>query len=68
MPPVHVRCSHPTLGNCHGRSDIAQHPGLAINPGTPVEPYEDPLPELDMLLLMTVEPGFGGQKVLDMFR
>jgi ribulose-phosphate 3-epimerase len=39
--------------------------GLAINPGTPVQPYEDLLPELDMLLLMTVEPGFGGQKFLD---
>jgi ribulose-phosphate 3-epimerase len=39
--------------------------GLAINPGTAVEPYEDLLPELDMLLLMTVEPGFGGQKFLD---
>jgi ribulose-phosphate 3-epimerase len=39
--------------------------GLAFNPGTAVEPYADLLPELDMLLLMTVEPGFGGQKFLD---
>ncbi len=39
---------------------------MALNPATPVEPYEDLLPELDMLLLMTVEPGFGGQKFLDL--
>jgi ribulose-phosphate 3-epimerase len=40
--------------------------GLAVNPGTAVEPYQDLLPELDMLLLMTVEPGFGGQRFLDL--
>jgi ribulose-phosphate 3-epimerase len=40
--------------------------GLAVSPGTAVEPYEDLLPELDMLLLMTVEPGFGGQRFLDL--
>jgi ribulose-phosphate 3-epimerase len=39
--------------------------GLAINPGTPVEPCEELFPEIDMLLLMTVEPGFGGQHFLD---
>jgi ribulose-phosphate 3-epimerase len=39
--------------------------GLALRPATPVDPYEDLLPELDMLLVMTVEPGFGGQAFLD---
>jgi ribulose-phosphate 3-epimerase len=40
--------------------------GLGINPGTAVQPLEDLLGEVDMVLLMTVEPGFGGQKFLDM--
>ncbi|MDO7866869.1 ribulose-phosphate 3-epimerase [Nocardioides jiangxiensis] len=39
---------------------------MALKPATPIEPYEDMLAELDMLLIMTVEPGFGGQKFLDM--
>jgi len=38
--------------------------GMALNPGTPVSMLEDLLPQLDMVLLMGVNPGFGGQKFL----
>jgi len=37
---------------------------MAIKPGTPFAPYEDLLPDLDMVLVMTVEPGFGGQSFM----
>jgi ribulose-phosphate 3-epimerase len=38
---------------------------MALKPATAVEPYLDLLPEMDLLLIMTVEPGFGGQAFLD---
>lgn len=39
--------------------------GVGLQPATPVEPYLDLLDEIDMLLIMTVEPGFGGQELVE---
>ncbi|CRZ14633.1 ribulose-phosphate 3-epimerase [Mycolicibacterium neworleansense] len=38
--------------------------GLSVKPGTPLEPYLEILKEFDTLLVMSVEPGFGGQKFI----
>ena len=37
---------------------------VALNPATPVSTLENILPELDMVLIMSVNPGFGGQKFI----
>lgn len=39
--------------------------GVALNPGTPVEQVRDVIPLLDLLLIMTVNPGYGGQRFID---
>lgn len=39
--------------------------GMALRPATDITPYIGILPEIDMLLVMTVEPGFGGQSFLE---
>lgn len=38
--------------------------GVAINPGTPIQVLEDLLPDLDIILVMTVNPGFAGQQLV----
>jgi ribulose-phosphate 3-epimerase len=44
--------------------DLGARPGVAINPGTPVEALREILPYIELVNVMTVEPGFGGQKFI----
>jgi ribulose-phosphate 3-epimerase len=61
----HVEAAHAPVRLARELRAKGARAGMGLKPATPVEPYEDLLPELDMLLLMTVEPGFGGQAFLD---
>ena len=45
--------------------DIGARAGIAVKPNTRIEPYLELLAEFDQVLVMTVEPGFGGQAFLD---
>ena len=45
---------------------LGSRAAIALRPATPIGGYADMLDEVDMVLLMTVEPGFGGQSFLDL--
>jgi ribulose-phosphate 3-epimerase len=62
---VHVEAAKAPIRTLRAIRSAGARAGLALNPGTAVEPYADLLTEIDMLLVMTVEPGFGGQPFLD---
>jgi ribulose-phosphate 3-epimerase len=44
---------------------LGKRAGIAINPATPAGVLEEILPEIDLVLVMTVNPGFGGQRFVD---
>jgi ribulose-phosphate 3-epimerase len=61
----HVEAAHAPVRLARALRSAGSRAGLALKPATPIEPYADLFDELDMVLLMTVEPGFGGQRFLD---
>ena len=63
---IHAEAAKAPVRTLRGIRAAGARCGLGINPGTAIEPYADLLGEVDMVLLMTVEPGFGGQKFLDL--
>ncbi len=44
--------------------ELGMRPGVAINPATPIESLDEILPYVDLVLVMSVNPGFGGQKYI----
>ncbi|MET0955284.1 MAG: ribulose-phosphate 3-epimerase [Cryobacterium sp.] len=60
----HAEAAADAVGLARRLRSIGARAGLALKPGTPVEPYLDLLAEFDQVLVMTVEPGFGGQSFM----
>ena len=63
---IHAEASEAPVRTLRTIRSHGARAGLALNPSTAIEPYADLLPEVDMVLAMTVEPGFGGQHFLDL--
>jgi ribulose-phosphate 3-epimerase len=61
----HAEAAHDAVSLARRLRDIGSRAGIALKPGTPVEPYLDVLEEFDQVLVMTVEPGFGGQSFME---
>ena len=60
----HAEAARDSVALARRLRDIGARAGLALKPGTPVEPFLELLPEFDQVLVMTVEPGFGGQSFM----
>ncbi|MEM7536710.1 MAG: ribulose-phosphate 3-epimerase [Chloroflexota bacterium] len=62
---VHVEaCTH-LHRVLEGIADVGCKRGVVLNPATPISAIEEVLPMLDIVLLMSVNPGFGGQKFIE---
>jgi ribulose-phosphate 3-epimerase len=61
---IHIEAAKTPAQTFKALRKIGARAGMALKPGTEIEIYSDLLSEIDMLLIMTVEPGFGGQKFM----
>jgi ribulose-phosphate 3-epimerase len=61
---IHAEATSDIRGTLKAIRTNGARASLALKPKTPLDPYLEFLDDLDMLLIMTVEPGFGGQKFM----
>jgi ribulose-phosphate 3-epimerase len=61
---IHIEAAKTPAQTFKALRKLGARAGMALKPGTEIEIFSDLLNEIDMLLIMTVEPGFGGQKFI----
>lgn len=60
----HIEVSKDASQNINRLRELGVEPGMSLNPETPVEQVFDYLGSIDFMLVMSVHPGFGGQKLI----
>jgi ribulose-phosphate 3-epimerase len=61
---VHVEACPHLHRTVHAIRELGARPGVAVNPATPLAALEEILPDVDLALVMSVNPGFGGQSFI----
>jgi ribulose-phosphate 3-epimerase len=61
---VHYEACRHLHGNIQQIKDLGMLAGVALNPHTPVQLLQDVIQDIDLILIMSVNPGFGGQKFI----
>ena len=62
---VHAEATSDISGTLKGIKKHGARAALAVKPGTAIDSYSEFIDDVDMFLIMTVEPGFGGQKFME---
>ncbi len=61
---VHAEAGPHTHRTIQSIKGLGKRAGLSLNPGTPASAIDEVVDEIDLILVMTVNPGFGGQKFI----